>query len=113
MIKSFRESIFNGKITINEADKKKSNLLQNIVEFNIRAKPKAKTVKKKKSDSFKSINALYEGYELTLNAFKSGIFPLRPTQRKGIKILISTHLPRRLQIALAQLKAGKTSKYIR
>ena len=31
--------------------------------------------------------ALYEGRELTLNAFKSGIFPIKATQRKGLKIL--------------------------
>ena len=32
------------------------------------------------------IYALYEGGGLTLNAFKSGIFPMKSTQRKGIEI---------------------------
>ena len=32
------------------------------------------------------IYALYEGRGLTLNAFKSVIFPMKSTQRKGIEI---------------------------
>ena len=34
-----------------------------------------------------SVNALYEGRELILNAFKSGIFPIKGKQGKVLKIL--------------------------
>ena len=36
-----------------------------------------------KSDTLESINILYEGREIVLNAFKSGIFPLQPTDVIG------------------------------
>ena len=32
---------------------------------------------KKKRNAFERVNALYEGREVTLNTFKSGIFPLK------------------------------------
>ena len=34
----------------------------------------------KKRNRFDSVNALYEGWEFALNAFKSGIFPIKVTQ---------------------------------
>ena len=32
--RSFGDNVYNGKITINEADKKQTNLLHSILEFN-------------------------------------------------------------------------------
>ena len=49
--KYFGSGIFNGKITLCEAVKKQSNLLINILEFNDRARPRAKANKKKKSNT--------------------------------------------------------------
>ena len=43
--------------------------------------------KNKKWHTFKRVNALYEGRELTINAFKSEIFLIKSTQGKGLKIL--------------------------
>ena len=42
--------------------------------------------------------------------FKSGIFPLKPTQGKGLKRLTPKQILQRLSIALAQVKAGNISK---
>ena len=56
---------------------KRSNLLENILEFNNKVRPRSKANKKNKGNTFESINALYEGQELTLNAFKSRIFPFK------------------------------------
>ena len=56
------------------------------LEFNSRARPKPKVDKKKKERYLWTYNDLYEGREFGLNAFKSGIFPLKPTQGKGIRI---------------------------
>ena len=39
----------------------------------------------KKRSCFDSISALYEGQELLLNAFKSGIFPLKAKKVKDSK----------------------------
>ena len=63
----------------------------------------------KNRNTFDSVHALYEDQELTLNAFKSGIFPLNPSKRKGWKILTPKQMLKRVPIALASVKAGNTS----
>ena len=69
-----------------------------------------RTNKKKKSNTFESINALYEDRELVLNAFKKEIFPLKSSQANGIKILTPKQMLRRLPLALTQVKAGVRSE---
>ena len=76
---------------------------------------KAKKVRLKKS--FDRVSTLYEGWELTLNVFKSGIFPINKQtnkqtdkQGKGFKVVIPKQMLQRLPIALAQVKAGNTSE---
>ena len=64
-----------------------------------RSRPKA--VEGKKRNTYKSAYALYEGRELILNAFRSGIFPLK-IQVKGMRILTPKQMLQRLPIALAQ-----------
>ena len=53
-----------------------------------------------------SAQSLYYGKELVINAFKSGLFPLKSTTRTGLKILTLKEMLQRLPIALAQVKAG-------
>ena len=79
--RSFGESIYTGKITIDEADEDKSNLLKNIVEFNDKSRPRTKEDKDKKRETYESIYALYEGGKLTLNAFRNEIFPIKSTHK--------------------------------
>ena len=74
---------------------KQSNLLENILEENSRTGPKSKPVKKKNSYIFEFVDALDENRELTLNAFKSGIFSLKSTQRKRFKILTTIEILQR------------------
>ena len=64
----------------------------------------------KKSNTFESINALYECRSLDLNAFKKGIFPLKSAQGNGIKILTPKQMLQRLPLALAQVKGSVTSE---
>ena len=52
-----------------------SNLLKDFKEFINKFRPRTTEGKNKKRNTFESVNALYEGRELTINAFKSGIFP--------------------------------------
>ena len=51
-----------------------TNLLDNIADFSKISIPISKGNKDKKQNNFDSVSALYEGRELTLNAFRSGIF---------------------------------------
>ena len=60
----------------------------------------------KKIDTYERANALYEGRELTLNAFKSGIFLIKEKKRKRLIILTTKQMIQRLPTALAQVKAG-------
>ena len=74
-----------------------------------------------KKETYERAYALYEGRELTLNAFRSGIFTIKETQRKGwpsnlatwLKILTPKQMPQRLPIAIAQVKAGNVSENVR
>ena len=86
-----------------------TNLLENMVRFYNKSKPKTKEGKDKKQNTFVSVNALYEGRELTINAFRNGILPTKATKGKRLKILTPKQMPQRLTIALAQVKAGNTS----
>ena len=63
-------------------------LLNTIAVFNNRNKYRAKKVKKNQEHFIKSVYALYDGKEIGLNAFKSGIFSLKPVQGAGIKTLL-------------------------
>ena len=53
-----------------------SNLLEKIMKFNNKSRPKNK-VDNVKKNTFDSVKALYEGRKLILNAFKSQIFPIK------------------------------------
>ena len=59
-----------------------SNLLKNLVEFNDKSRPKTIEGKDEKRNTYESDQALYEGRELILNAFRSGIFPIKETGTK-------------------------------
>ena len=87
-----------------------TNLLDNAVDFNNKSRPRSKEDKDKKQNTFKSVSAFYEGRELTLNAFRSGVFPIKEKKGKGLKILTPTQMLQRLPITLAQAKAGNKSE---
>ena len=66
-----------------------TNLLQNMVNFNNKSRPKKRGSDKKKN-TFDIVSALYESWELTLNAFKSEIFQIKATKGEGLKITNSS-----------------------
>ena len=86
-----------------------NNLLENIIEFNNKPRPKTKESKDKKRDTFDSVSALYEGWELILNAFRNEASPIK-IWGKGLRILTPNQMLQRLPIALTQIKAGNTSE---
>ena len=61
-------------------------------------------------NTIETVNALYGGQELILNAFRSGIFPMKEKQGKWLITLTPKQMLQRLPIALAQVKAGNTSE---
>ena len=63
-----------------------------------------------KKGTYEKAYAFYEGREVTLNGFKIGIFPIKSTQGKELKILIPKQMLQRLPIALAHVKAVNTSE---
>ena len=75
-----------GKIILNDADKNHIGFLFEITEFNKHAKPSNIVKIKQKWDTYESIYALYDDREMYPNAFKSGMFPLLPTEGTGLKI---------------------------
>ena len=115
-IRSFGESIYSSKVNIHEAEINQTNLSENMVKFNNKSRSKTKNGKDKKWNNLDSVSALYEGWKLTLNAFRNGIFPIKETQGKGrpldlgtqLKILTLKQMLQRLPIVLAQVKAGNT-----
>ena len=109
-IRSFVESIHTGKINTKGVETDQSNLSKNLVKFNEKSKSKTAEGKSKKPDTFESAYALYEALELIPNAFRSRIFLIKETQRKGLKILTPKQMLQRLPIGLAQVKAGNTSE---
>ena len=98
------------------------------LKFLIIQEHKTKTFqyKKRKRNTLKSLNALYEDREIIVNGFRSGIFPLKRTEGTGnpdmlasvaevfdrsrLKILKLKQMFQSLPIALAQVKAGNTSE---
>ena len=67
-------------------------------------------IKKNKAKILSTAKNLYDRRELVINAFKSGLFPLKSTTETGLKILTIKQLLQRLPIALAEVKAGNNSE---
>ena len=67
-------------------------------------------IKKKQKNILNSTQNLYYGRELVINAFKSGLFPLKSTAWTGLKILTPKQILQRLTIALAKVKAVNNSE---
>ena len=95
-----------------EAEMDQTNLLENMVKFNNKYRPKIKEGKDKKINTFDGVSALYEGRELTLNAFRSRIFPIKEKRGKGLKLLTPKQMLQRLPVAPEQVKAGNTSENV-
>ena len=86
-IRSFGENIYDSKITINEADQERADLLEYILNFNNKARPKNKNEKKNFLNVFNTTKDLYDGRALVIIAFKSGLFKSKSTAGLAIKIL--------------------------
>ena len=102
--------IYTGKISIDEPEMGQTNLLEIMAKFNSISWSRSIESKDNKRNTFDSLNTLYDGQELTLNAFRSGIFPIKEKQGKGLRILSPQQMLQRLPVALAQVKTDNTSE---
>ena len=109
-IRSFGDDIYSGKITINEADQEKPDLVEYILNFNNKTTSKNKDDRKNKKNILNSAKNLYHGRELVINAFKSRLFPLKSTAGTGLKVLTPKQMLQRSPIALAQVKSDNNSE---
>ena len=111
-IRSFGDDIYSSRITINEADQEQTDLVEYILSFDNKARIKNKMIKKNnnKRNIFNTAKNLYEGRELVINVFKSGLFPLKSTTGTGLKILTPKQMLQRLPIAFAHVKADHNSE---
>ena len=77
--KDFLLKHFSGKIILISEGEAQSNLWVEIVESS-KYKQARNKKKKQKKDTLENLNELYEGRAMVINAFKSGIFLLPPTE---------------------------------
>ena len=65
-----------------EAEMDQTNPLDNKIKFNTKSRPKTKERKDEERNTFDIVSVLYEGQELTLDAFRKGTFPIEETKGK-------------------------------
>ena len=117
-ISTFDRNIYNGTITLKEADSDQANLLVEILNFKKRIKLKTSREKAAKKYVLKSLYNLFEVRQRVFNAFDNKIFSIKLkthacdkiSDHSNFKILTPKQMLQRLPIALAQVKAGNTSE---
>ena len=110
-IRTFGNEIRNNVISLDTANMDQANLLSYINDF-MKTKPRDPEKRKLRADVLNSVTGLFNGREMVLTAFKSGIFQVSKESQdgKGLKILTPNQMLKRLPIALAQVKAGNNSE---
>ena len=118
-IRTFGEDIYGVEVTLEEADKDQSDLVEKINDFIKKTKPKSDKKRQEKEDVEKNLYNFYEGREMVLNVFKSKIFFTKSkgsgvlnTNHSKLKILTPKQILKRLPVALAQVKAGNNSENV-
>ena len=77
IIKSFARKNLINVISFEEADENQVELLIPIIDFKKSTKPKNLKKTNIKKNTLKSVSSLFDGREVGLHGFKSGIFPIR------------------------------------
>ena len=83
-IKTFGRDIYNGTITLEKAKDYQNDLIDKIMSFNRKTKPKCLKKKQEKEIILENLHNFYDGREKILNASKSKIFSIKS---KGSGIL--------------------------
>ena len=116
-IKTFGRHIYEGKITIKEADEYHVDLLTEIMIFRKNTKPRSQEKKREKEIVLQNLYNFFQGREKILDTFESKIFSIKSKgpgilnlDHSKLKILSTKQMLQRLTIALAQVKAGNNSE---
>ena len=111
-IPAFGNEIRNNFIGLETANIEQANLLSYIYDFTKKPRPRNNKQRKLQAGVTDSMTSLFQGREMVINAFKSGIFQSSKESQEGegLKILKPNQMLKRLPIALAQVKAGNNSE---
>ena len=114
-IRTFGEDIYEGKITLEEADEDQSDLADQINKFIEETRSKNYDKKQEKKTVIENLRDFLNAREMVLNGFKSKIFETKSTgtglkDHFKLKVLTSKQMLQRLPTALAQVKAGNNSE---
>ena len=117
--KAFGRDIYEGKITIKEADEYQADLLTEIMNFRKNMKPRSQEKKREKEIILQNLYNFFDGREKVLDAFKSKTFSIKSKgsgilnlDHSKLKVLTPKQMLQRLPIALAQVKTGNNSEYL-
>ena len=103
--------IYEGKITIEEADKYQTNLLAEIMNFRKNTKPRSQEKKQEKEIVLENLHNLFEdAFENKTFSTKSKGAGILNRDHSKLKVLTPKQMLQRLPIALAQVKAGNNSE---
>ena len=118
-IRTFGKDIYEGKITLEQADEEQSDLSSDIDKLIKETKPKSAVKKSQRKTVMKNLRDFINARELVLNGFKSKLFLTKSvgsgilsTNQSKFKILTPKKMLQRLPITLAQVKAGNNSQYL-
>ena len=110
-IKTFGRDIYEGKITIEEADKYQTNLLAEIMNFRKNTKPRSQEKKQEKEIVLENLHNLFEdAFENKTFSTKSKGAGILNRDHSKLKVLTPKQMLQRLPIALAQVKEGNNSE---
>ena len=116
-IKTFGRDIYEGKITIDEANEYQTDLLAEIINFRKNTKPRNQEKKQEKEIVLKNLYNFFEPREKILDAFESKKFSIKSkgagilnSNHSKLKILTHKKMLQRLPIALTQVKTGNNSE---
>ena len=76
-IRTFHRDIYEGKITLEEANEDQSSLLNEILNFKNKARPQNEKKKQEKEIFLKNLRNFFDGREKVLNTFASKIFLIK------------------------------------
>ena len=116
-IRTFGQDIYEGNITLEQADEEQSNLTYEIDKFIRETRLKNITKKQQRKIVMKNLRAFLNAREMVFNAFKSKIFLTKSigsgilnSYNSKLNVLTPKQMLQGLPIALAQVQAGNNSQ---
>ena len=116
-MRTFGRDIYEGKITLEEANENQGSLSNSIRNFGYKTRLQNNKKKQEKEFVFKNLYKFFEGREILPDGFDSKIFLIKSegsgllnTDQSKLKILTPKQLLQRLPIVLTQVKVDSSSE---